>query len=115
APFPLTPEAHQTLEALGYAASSAQPDEPEQRYHHVTGAFQLFVCEAGSAEWMSHLLIHDYLRSDEAARQRYTACKEAWSQGAGDEVTAAKTALFAELVAAAQPWWIHAYGFGPVQ
>src|SRR5215207_8728785 len=68
-PFPI--DAGQ-LHALGYLLAP-QGSEFEQRAQHTSGAFQLFISEAGSDEWTDHLLLRDFLRHDEAARYHYTA------------------------------------------
>lgn len=104
-PFPLETNAQAKLEELGYALDSEQSSKHEQRFQHISGAYQLFVSEVGSDEWMNHLLIRDFLQADERARQRYIAQRNLQS----------KDALFTELLVDAKLWWVDHHGWGPVE
>jgi GrpB-like predicted nucleotidyltransferase (UPF0157 family) len=111
-PFPLDPD---LLATLGYTIANSQSSEYEQRALHKSGYFQLFISEQGSDEWTNHLLIRDYLRADEDAQWRYAAKKPDGDSANDSSVDSkVKSALFAELVAAARRWWPTHYGFSPV-
>jgi GrpB-like predicted nucleotidyltransferase (UPF0157 family) len=111
APFPLEPEAQAALEALGYHPVPQRLNDQEQRFQHATDHVQLFVVESGSDLWTNYLLVRDYLRHDEAARLHYAAAKQTLTV----DDASTKAALFAGLLAQAQPWWIAHHGFGPVE
>ncbi len=117
APFPLEPLAIATLEALGYTPVAGDEGAPGQRFRHATAILQLYVAEAGSTEWVNYLLLRDYLRQHEAARQAYSAAKQAWAACAdanADEYEQAKAQHLAALLPAAHAWWVDQQGFAPV-
>ena len=117
-PFPLEPHRRAALDSLGYVPVSGYEEAPEQRFRHSTGSFQLHIVEGGSELWTNYLLIRDYLCSDEDARQRYAAHKQAWaSRVASDPVhyQKAQAQLFAQILDAARQWWVNHHGFAPVR
>lgn len=103
-PFPLEAPALAALQNLGYALDPAHATAPEQRLRHASGAWQLFVTEPGSDNWLDAQLLRDYLSQDPAARQRY---------GAGAKT--AKAEAFAILAPAARAWWVASQGFAPLE
>lgn len=106
-PFPV--DAAQ-LDALDYLLTS-ESNQFEQRALHRSGRFQLFISEAGSDEWTNHLLVRDFLRHDEQARQRFATYKVEATAGAGEQ---GKDAFFAQLLQEAAAWWPRHVGFAPV-
>jgi hypothetical protein len=113
-PFPLTPDRHAALTALGYELVPGFEGRPEQRFRHVNGNVQLFITEVGDDRWANYLLVRDYLRHSDSARRDYAARKAALGLDTSDDPTA-KAQLFEPLVIAAQAWVIHHAGFEPVQ
>jgi GrpB-like predicted nucleotidyltransferase (UPF0157 family) len=111
-PFPVEETVLAMLESLGYRALSPQINAHELRFVHTSGHFQLFISEPGSDEWMNHLLIRDYLRHDEEARQRYGRGKPEEERPESAEV---KEALFAGLLAKAKQWWVDFHGWRPLE
>jgi GrpB-like predicted nucleotidyltransferase (UPF0157 family) len=117
-PFPLEPHRQAALEGLGYEPIPGYEEAPEQRFRHATGAFQLYIVDVGSELWLNYLLIREYLRHDEDARQRYSTQKQAWNTSADPqaaEYQPAKTQLFYQMREAAEQWWINHHRFGPVE
>ncbi|MGH2543897.1 MAG: GrpB family protein, partial [Ardenticatenaceae bacterium] len=116
-PFPLEAHRQDALEALGYTPVPGYEGAPEQRFRH--NAYQLYIVEAGSDLWTNYLLIRDYLRHDEAARQAYVThkpvCVASTIPQPAEDKAAAKTELFRPLLAAAQDWWVNYHGFSPVE
>ena len=107
-PFPLEAGAKSRLEALGYQSVDGFPEgQPQQCFRKESGAFQVFLLEAGVKDWYDFLLVGDYLRHNEAAREEFSARKS--------QATADKSALFAELLPNAHRWWIEYYGFAPLE
>ena len=107
-PFPLEAGSKSRLEALGYQSVEGFPEgQPQQRFRKESGAFQLFLLEAGLKDWYDFLLVGDYLRHNHRARDEVSKKKK----------TAAvdKSALFAELLPDAHQWWIEHYGFAPLE
>ena len=113
-PFPLEARHHATLNSLGYTPVADYEGAPEQRFHHATGNFQLFLAEPGSDEWTNYLLIRDYLRNTESARQIFSLSKQS-HQADEPEYQQIKARLFSEMLAAARAWWISTQGFAPVE
>ena len=100
-PFPLEPLRRAALESLGYERISGDEGAPGQRFGHVTGAFQLFFCAAGSELWIDYRLICDYVRHHEAAQRSYSIDKHAWVEHAGAqsaEHQTAKTQYFLAMI-----------------
>jgi GrpB-like predicted nucleotidyltransferase (UPF0157 family) len=117
-PFPLEPHLQGALEALGYTLFRSDAEVPEYRYRHTTGAFQLFVVEAGSERWTDFILVRDYLRHDAEARQRQNVLRRRWIEGAGipeAHIEEEKSRLWAALLAEARSWWVTHHGFGPIE
>ena len=106
-PFPLEAEPVSRLEGLGYRAVSGFETGPEQRFQHATGTFQLFLVESGAARWYDMLVLRDYLRDDEAARESFS--RQRMNQ---DSTTSAP---FDQTLPAAHRWWIDHHGFAPVE
>ena len=75
-PFPLTAQQQAVLHDLGYEQVSGEDSAVEQRFSHVSGAFQLFIAEAGSDEWTNCLLLRDYLREADSARESFSVQKQ---------------------------------------
>ncbi|MFN8492396.1 MAG: GrpB family protein [Caldilineaceae bacterium] len=117
-PFPLEPQPKATLAALGYQPITGHEDAPEQRFHHANGNVQLYLVEPGSARWTDYLLLRDYLRHTESARQHYSALKQAWQGSATTESAEYQTAkgeFFQKTLPAAHEWRVHETGFAPVE
>jgi GrpB-like predicted nucleotidyltransferase (UPF0157 family) len=102
-PFPLEPAAQQALQTLGYEAIPGSEDALEQRFQQTTRNVQLQISMVGSDEWFDVLVVRDYLRHSEAARQLYATQKSN------------KPQLFARLIAEGHEWWQAHHGFAPVQ
>jgi GrpB-like predicted nucleotidyltransferase (UPF0157 family) len=113
-PFPLEARQQTKLEALGYLPVTGYEGAPEQRFRHAAGDSQLFLAEPGSDEWTNYLLMRDYLRSAESARQTFSRFKQSHRAGT-PEYQQVKGRLFSETIAAAQAWWISTQGFAPVE
>jgi GrpB-like predicted nucleotidyltransferase (UPF0157 family) len=113
-PFPLTAQHRAALQDLGYKLSVGEESADEQRFRHVSGTFQLFVAEAGTDRWTNYLLLLDYLREADSARQLFSAHKQAH---AADPAAYAqmKAQIFPQLVAAAQAWWVDRQSFEAVE
>lgn len=115
-PFPLEGTARASLAALGYALDPDFADEPEQRFCHTSGAFRLYVVEAGSSLWADYALVREYLRHDAAARDSYSARKRAWSDGADSSgaYEEAKRRWLEQVAEDARRSWIAREGFAPL-
>ncbi len=114
-PFPLEETARQALATLGYELDHDFVGAPEQRFVHASTQFQLYVVEVGSPLWMDYVLVRDYLRHDEAARQALSARKQAWN--GGTELTGyreAKRQWLNQLLEDAHRSWIEREGFTPL-
>lgn len=109
-PFPLLTRQQEALRELGYELIVGEEIAVEQRFRHASGAFQLFVAEAGGDRWTNYLLLRDYLRDTDGARRLLSAQKQAH---ASDSITYAqwKTQILPQLVEAAQAWWINRQRF----
>ena len=105
-PFPLTAAHKGVVTSLGYRPVTGYEDAPEQRFFHVGKNIQLFFVMAGSSEWTNYLLVRDFLRRSEEARQTFTG----WNR---KEVT--KATFFASLLKDAEVWWTSFHGFTPVE
>jgi GrpB-like predicted nucleotidyltransferase (UPF0157 family) len=117
-PFPLEPHRRAALDSLGYALIPGYEGAPEQRFRHSTGAFQLYVVEAGSERWTDYLITRDYLRHNEDARQAYATRKQVWAARANapskdDQI--AKAHLFHQMLDEARQWWVNHHSFAPVE
>lgn len=106
-PFPLEAGPRSRLEALGYRIVDAFTDGPQQRFRHESDTFQLFILEPGVGDWYEFVLIGDYLRHDDRARDEVSAKKSV--------LTLDKSALFTELLPNAHQWWIDHYGFSQLE
>lgn len=106
-PFPLEGDLKSRLEALGYQPVSGHQEEPDQRFRHESGAFQLYFFESGTLGWYDMLAVRDYLRADDTARERVSLQKR--------ETGLTTSELFTQVLPAAHQWWIEHYGFGPVE
>jgi len=106
-PFPLEEGPRSRLESLGYRILEGYTGGPQQRFLHESGAFQLFLVEPGTDEWMDLVLVSEYLRHNEKA------CEEVSIKKADAAVD--KSALFDGLLPEANQWWIGQYGFSPVE
>lgn len=107
-PFPLDAHRQAALEALGYQLRDGRESKNEQRFQHANGVFQLCIAEAGDALWTDYLILRDYLRENESARQAYTQRKQNIS---ADQ----KAQLIHETLVLARTWWIEHHGFVQVQ
>ena len=105
-PFPLTKEHRNVVASLGYAPVTGYEDEPEQRFFNRAKNVQLFFVMAGSSEWTNYLLIRDFLRRSERARQAFTD----WNREG-----VSKAIFFTGLLKEAGAWWTAFHGFAPVE
>ena len=96
-PFPLEAHHQAALESLGYALIPEYEGAPEQRFRHATGNFQLFLVEAGSDQWTDYLLIRDYLRENDSARQTFSLSKQS-HRADETEYQQVKARLFSEIL-----------------
>jgi GrpB-like predicted nucleotidyltransferase (UPF0157 family) len=104
-PFPLEAGLKSRLEGLGYQPINGSEEGHEQRFRHASGLFQLYVVESGSPKWYDLLVMRDYLRQDEATRERISLQKNIdWTT----------SEWFSQVLPAAHQWWIEQYGFSPV-
>lgn len=116
-PFLLEPPRRTALEALGYKLIVGYEAAPEQRFRHTSGDFQLYVVDAGSERWTEYLLLRDYWRHADEARQAVSQQKQAWAAKSAAEPAAyqaAKAELFSQTLIAACQWWVNYHGFAPV-
>jgi GrpB-like predicted nucleotidyltransferase (UPF0157 family) len=116
-PFPLAPDRVAALNALGYELIPGHEDVPEQRFRHSTDAFQLFFVEAGSELSTDYLVIREYLRHNDHARQAYSARKREWATSTISPSTdrqAVKAQFFDQMLDEARRWWVDHQGFSPV-
>ncbi len=75
-PFPLEELVRHTLASLGYELDPNFAGTPEQRFRHASTLLRLYVVEAGSPLWTDYVLVREYLRHDEAARQALSTRKQ---------------------------------------
>jgi GrpB-like predicted nucleotidyltransferase (UPF0157 family) len=113
-PFPLDAHHQAALESLGYAPIPEYRDAPEQRFQHATGNFQLFLVEPGSDQWTDYLLMRDYLRENDRARQTFSLFKQSHRADEA-EYQQAKARHFSEILTKARAWWMSEQGFAPVE
>ena len=113
-PFPLAIHQREVLQELGYELIAGEEKAVEQRFKHASGAFQLFVTEAGHDGWTNYMLLRDYLRDNEGARRILSAQKQARAQ---DALAYAqwKAHALPGLVETAHTWWINRQSFEPVE
>lgn len=115
-PFPLEEPTRQSLISLGYELDPDFVGIPEQRFRHTSGAFRLYLVDAGSSLWMDFVILREYLRHNEAARQALSARKQEWKDRTdSDAYRDAKRQWFEQLRVEAQLWWIKRTGFTPIQ
>ena len=105
-PFPLTPEHKAVVTSLGYTPVTGYENAPEQRFFNEAKNVQLFFVRAGSSEWTNELLVRDFLRHSERARNAFTE----WNRKSVPKAT-----FFADLLKDAEAWWTAFYGFAPVE
>lgn len=113
-PFPLEERAQQALSSLGYDLDPAFAGAPEQRFRHGSRTVRLWVVEAGSPLWMDFLLLREYLRRDEAARQHCTAPRQGWDDRESPGYREAKRAWFEHHLRDARRAWTLREGFSPL-
>ena len=106
-PFPLEAGPRSRLDALGYQIVKGYEADPEQRFRHSSGSFELYVMEPGSQEWMDLTLTWEYLRHDPAAREQASLQK---IDGLIDQPE-----LYKNLLPTVQKWWIEHYQFSPLE
>ena len=106
-PFPLETGPKARLEALGYQIMNGYEERPEQRFQHGSNQFRLYIVDPASPRWYDFVLIRDYLRHDQMARQDFSGQKQATGLD--------KPHLFENLLPAAHRWWIDHYQFSPVE
>ncbi|HZU67737.1 MAG TPA: GrpB family protein [Ktedonobacteraceae bacterium] len=115
-PFPLEASAREALASLGYELDPGFASAPEQRFRHASGMFRLYLIEPGSPLWTDYILVSEYLRHDEAARQTLSARKQAW---VGDiesgDYHETKRHWFDQMLDDAHQLWIEREGFSPLQ
>lgn len=100
-PWPLDDASLHKLAELGYQPLPAEENPTLLCFRHESGAYELFLWEVAADQWFDLLYTCDYLRHDEAARQR---CVD----------LALYPTPSPELVAPARTWHCVHYGFGPL-
>jgi GrpB-like predicted nucleotidyltransferase (UPF0157 family) len=105
-PFPLEAGPRSRLEALGYQPMNRVEESPEQRFHHQSGLLQLYLVEPGSPQWYDMLVMRDYLRNNDTARERISLQKN---------MGLTISEWFVQTLPAARQWWVEHYGFTPVE
>jgi GrpB-like predicted nucleotidyltransferase (UPF0157 family) len=114
-PFPLEEPALQALASLGYELNPDFAGAPEQHFRHASTAFRLYVVEAGSPMWTDYVLVREYLRHDEAARQALSDRKQGWEGGAESTgYREAKRQWLDQLLGDAHRSWIERERFAPL-
>jgi GrpB-like predicted nucleotidyltransferase (UPF0157 family) len=113
-PFPLEERSRQALSSLGYDLDPAFAGAPEQRFRHASGKVQLWVVEAGSPLWTDFLLMRDYLRQDEAARQHCSAIRQGWDDPESPQYREVKQGWFERHLDDARRAWIERERFSPL-
>jgi GrpB-like predicted nucleotidyltransferase (UPF0157 family) len=113
-PFPLNAQHLEALQELGYKLIAEDGKASEQHFVHESGAFQLFVAEAGSDCWTNYLLLRDYLQAADGAHQSVSAQKQAHATDSST-YTQWKTQFLAQLVEVARTWSINRQSFEPVE
>ena len=115
-PFPLEKSAQQTLASLGYELDPDFVGSPEQRFRHKSETFRLYVVETGSPLWTDYVLVREYLRHDEAARQSLSDRKQRWEDGSTESsgYREAKRQWFKQLRNNAHRAWIVREHFAPL-
>lgn len=114
-PFPLEESERRAIESLGYELDPGFSRAEEQRFRRRDAPFRLYVAEAGSALWTDYVLVRDYLRHDEAARQTLSARKAEWAdKPESPGYQEAKGELLDRLADGAHQFWIEQEQFGPV-
>ena len=106
-PFPLEAGPRSRLEALGYSILDEPGESQQQRFQHESGLFQALIVEPGTGDFFDFVLLTDYLRHNDSAREAASARK---SDAALD-----KSILFERLSADARRWWIEYYGFSTLE
>jgi GrpB-like predicted nucleotidyltransferase (UPF0157 family) len=77
-PFSLEEPTLHVLAALGYERDSGFTGVWGQCFTHTSAARHLFLVEAGSSAWMDYLLMREYLRHNQIARQSLSVQKQRW-------------------------------------
>jgi GrpB-like predicted nucleotidyltransferase (UPF0157 family) len=106
-PFPLEAGPRSRLEALDYEIVDGFTESPQQRFRHKSGSFQLLILEPGVGDWYDFVLVGDYLRHNDTARDEVSTKKL--------NASLDKSVLFAEFLPEAHQWWIEHYGFSPLE
>ncbi|HEU4783157.1 MAG TPA: GrpB family protein [Ktedonobacterales bacterium] len=113
-PFPLEEPERRAIESLGYELDAGFSRPQEQRFLRKDAQLRLYVAEAGSALWADYVLVRDYLRHDEAARQALSARKQEWADNPESPgYHEAKGELLDRLAEDAHQLWIEQEHFGP--
>ncbi|CAG0936921.1 hypothetical protein TFLX_05818 [Thermoflexales bacterium] len=113
-PFPLLAPQQRALQQLGYELITDAGTTTEQRFRHASDAFQLFAAESGDDRWTNYLVLRDYWRTVESARQLFSTQKE---RQAADSTAYSqwKAQVLPQMVQAAHAWWISRQSFEPVE
>ena len=114
-PFPLEESALHALASLGYERDLSLAGALELHFRHPSTDVRLYVFEAGSPTWTDYILICEYLRRDEAARQALSARKQGWDGSTeSTEYQEAKRLWFDQLLNDAHRSWIEVKRFSPL-
>jgi GrpB-like predicted nucleotidyltransferase (UPF0157 family) len=114
-PFPLEESALQALALLGYEHDLHFAGPLEQLFRHSSTNIRLYVFEAGDPTWMDYLLVSEYLRHNEVARQALSACKQEYEGDAeSTEYHEAKKRWFDQSLNDAHQSWIKLKHFSPL-
>jgi len=82
-PWPLAPAAEARLVALGFVAHGERGIPGRAYYTRGGHALHLHVVGVESDHWARHVALRDFLRGDDAARERYAAAKATALASAG--------------------------------
>jgi GrpB-like predicted nucleotidyltransferase (UPF0157 family) len=115
-PFPLEEPAQHALAALGYELDHELAGAPGHRFRHASAAIRLYAIESGSPSWMDYLVLREYLRNDQGAREALSSLKRRWDGGAESAAyREAKGRWIEERLVDARLAWIEREGFAPVR
>jgi GrpB-like predicted nucleotidyltransferase (UPF0157 family) len=114
-PFPLEESALHSLATLGYELDPDFSAAPEQRFRHSSDAFRLHIVEVGSALWTDYILVRDYLRHNEAAREALLVRKQGWDGNTESiEYRDTKRQWFDQILGDAHLLWIERERFSQI-